>query len=475
MAAAAMAILAFEPAALFEAGAQLSFAAAGALVFAARCPDRRERGWWGARVNAIETVARASATALAATAPIAGWHFGEVTPNGLLANLIAIPWTALLILPSALLCALVSGCGFTALAQVLLSGASWIATVSLEFALDIASRLPPPLFVTRPAMAWFLAVGVALLVTLRVKGTLLRVAGALLVVALLAGAPAARIAPPPPRLIALEVGQGSATIIQGRTAAVLVDAGASMPGGDWGKRAVLPALAALGIEALDLVVVSHGDRDHRGGVPSVLAAIPVAEVWVPYGAALDPAFEAVRRTARAQGAVLLERGAGAAPVVLGDLRVASLWPPARANGAGALDGTEARNDRSLVVGIEAGGHQLLIPGDLEMRAEKALIQAGGNLRAELLVLPHHGSRSSSSTAFLRAVGASVAIASAPCGGRFGMPHQEVLDRAKDQGVSVWWTGRDGAVLVALRDPLAVWGFGPTLGPDRCRVELQGRN
>ncbi len=94
-----------------------------------------------------------------------------------------------------------------------------------------------------------------------------------------------------------------------------------------------------------------------------------------------------------------------------------------------------------------------------------------DLRAEVLVLPHHGSRSSSTAIFLDAVGATVAIASAPCNGRFGMPHREVIDRAGAAGLSVWWTGRDGAVLVGLRDPLTVWGFADRRGSERCGAAI----
>jgi competence protein ComEC len=93
----------------------------------------------------------------------------------------------------------------------------------------------------------------------------------------------------------------------------------------------------------------------------------------------------------------------------------------------------------------------------------------------VLVLPHHGSRSSSSAEFLDAVKATVAIASAPCDGRFGMPHREVIDRAKAADLSVWWTGRDGAVLVGLRDRLTAWGFADQRGLDPCGAWIRGVN
>jgi competence protein ComEC len=83
-------------------------------------------------------------------------------------------------------------------------------------------------------------------------------------------------------------------------------------------------------------------------------------------------------------------------------------------------------------------------------------------------LPHHGSRTSSTDALLSAIGATVAIASAPCRGRFGMPHADVLERARDAALSVWWTGRDGAVMVGLGEPVTVWGYADRVNPDACR-------
>jgi competence protein ComEC len=102
---------------------------------------------------------------------------------------------------------------------------------------------------------------------------------------------------------------------------------------------------------------------------------------------------------------------------------------------------------------------VLLPGDIEQAAEQALLARGAPLSAEILKLPHHGSRSSSSLAFLRAVGPRIAIASAPCRGRWAMPHDEVRDRLRSLGASLWWTGRDGAVRVGLGARLHAVGTG----------------
>jgi competence protein ComEC len=286
----------------------------------------------------------------------------------------------------------------------------------------------------------------------RARSTRTRIAGALAVSGLLAVAPPATVLPEPPRLVALDVGQGDALLVQGEPGAVLVDAGTAIPDGiDLGRRTVVPALRALGVRRIDLLVASHADLDHRGGIPAVLGALPVGEVWIPPDGRGDVAFAPVLAAAAAAGVPVRERGRGSAPLRAGELRVTALWPPfatARAS----------RNDRSLVVRVDVGRRRVLLPGDIETSAEHVLIASGADLRADALVLPHHGSRTSSSAAFLRAVDASVAIASAPCWGRFGMPHADVLERARAAGHPVWWTGRDGAVLVALGPRLAAVSF-----------------
>jgi competence protein ComEC len=251
----------------------------------------------------------------------------------------------------------------------------------------------------------------------------------------------------------LDVGQGDAVLVQGRAGTVLVDAGTALRDGpDLGATVVVPALRALGVQRLDLVAASHADLDHRGGLPAVLRAIPVDRLWLPHGGVGDPAFADVLTAARVAGAVVEEQGAGGAPLVAADLRIEPLWPPRG-------DATGSRNDRSLVLRVELAGRTVLLPGDLEAGAEARLLAArGAPLRADVLKLGHHGSRTSSTAAWLAAVDGAVAIASAPRAGRFGMPHAEVVERARAAGYSVWWTGRDGAVLIGLEPVLHVQGW-----------------
>jgi len=280
-----------------------------------------------------------------------------------------------------------------------------------------------------------------------------RIAWTLAILASLALAPPPRIEPLPPRVVHLDVGQGDATLVQGTRAAMLVDAGTALPdGADMGASVVAPALRALGVRRLAVAVASHGDLDHRGGLASVLREVPTERLWLPFGALREPAFAALAAEARALGVRVEERGAGSPREAIGDLQVEPLWPPPAASAA------RSRNDRSLALRIELAGRSLLLAGDLEAPAEAALVARRAPLRAELLKLSHHGSRTSSAAVFLDAVGGTVAVASAPRRSRFGMPHPEVTERVHDAGYALWWTGRDGAVLVGLAPRLWVRGW-----------------
>ena len=455
---AAVLVLAFDPEALFDAGAQMSFGASAALVAGSSraSSGAGEPARWGRARRWLAEMLQAGAVANAATAPIAASAIGVLSPWALAANLAAIPWTELALLPCALVAALAAGLAPDArVSGLLLRASAAVAAASLEGLRRTAAALPDA-WTASPGAAAVAAALLAALLLVRVRGTIRRCVGSLAITLALALAPPARIDPAPPRLVSLDVGQGDAAVVQGRSAALLIDGGPAVPGGrDLGESVVLPALRALGVRRLDLVVASHGDLDHRGGLPAVVRALPVGRVWLPFGGLRDPAFEALIEIARARGVAVEERGAGSAAAQLGDLRVTPLWPPPDEAASG---GPGRRNDRSLTVRVDAAGRGLLFPGDIEAGAEARLVASGALLRADVLKLPHHGSRTSSSARLLDAVDGGVAIVSAPRWSRFGMPHPEVVARVAGDGYAVWWTGRDGAVLIGLDPRLWVRGW-----------------
>lgn len=430
-----------DPAVVWAPGAQLSFVACAALLL----------GSPGAGAPAR------SAEVIAATAPVAALGIGVLSLWAWLANLVAVPWTALVLLPAALVASVATVLP-GASGEALLALCAAIGTVSVSAAEVAAEALPPP-FRASPRLPALVVSGFLVLGVLRTRSLAAKVAGALATTLTLSLAPGAPHSPAAPRVVVLDVGQGDASVVQGRRATLLVDGGRALAGGaGQGRLTVLPALAALGVRRLDLAIATHSDLDHRGGLVAVVDEIAVGELWVPWGASREPAFAVLLEAARRRGVRVLERGAGSAPRWIGDLRVVSLWPP--------REGTGSANDRSLVVRVDVfpGASRrrvsALFPGDIGARAEHALVATGAALDAELLLLPHHGSRTSSSAGFLGAVSPAAAVASASRHHRFGMPHPEVRRRLRERGIPLWHTGRDGAVWVALGRPLWTRGTLP---------------
>jgi competence protein ComEC len=168
----------------------------------------------------------------------------------------------------------------------------------------------------------------------------------------------------------LDVGQGDASIVQGEHGSLLVDGGIALPGRfDAGERIVLPALGALGVRRLDLVVASHADLDHAGGLSAVLRELPVGRLWLPPGGRAEPAFAALREIAQRRGVAIEERAAGDPALWIGDIEVQPIGPPRSARAA-------SRNDGSLVLRVRVNGRVVLLPGDLELAGEQRLLRGG---------------------------------------------------------------------------------------------------
>ena len=426
------AVLVTAPAELFSLGAQLSFGVVAALLWAPR-PQRESvyLGW-----------VRTPLVAWMASTPILAAHGLAASPVSVLANLVLLPLFAFGVLPLAFL-------GAAALCVGVPPDAEWLRAVmgasehGLAALRDGADRVPMPRPPGLDAVGWMLLAG------LLAAAWASRGLGRRMVCVLLSWVWITIQVPlgASPELVAFDVGQGDATLVRGRRAAVLIDGGPAYPDGrDAGALRVVPGLAALGVERLDLVIATHADLDHRGGLGSVLAELPTWELWLPYGGHADPGFERLVERAREQGVRVREVGQGSPLRRFGDLAVDPLWPP--------REGEGSRNARSLVVRIDVeGGARVLLPGDIDVHTEAALIASAAPLAAELLLLPHHGSGGSSSDAFLRAVAPRWAWVSAPCRGRFPLPHVAVRARLSGRAIPWGWTGRDGAIRIGLRGRL----------------------
>jgi competence protein ComEC len=356
--------------------------------------------------------------------PLTAWYFGEVSLVGPVVNLVAIPFFNACLVPLALLVTL--GLSLDAVA-------TWVAPAvhAVAFLAGTTVRgLHAVAELCGAALAWplppapALAVG-ALGVTLAICGCGLpghRCAWlALLPLALpMLALPAQGTV----RAVVLDVGHGLAVLIETRAHRLLFDAGPTARSGfDSGEEIVLPALAAGGRRGLDRLVVSHADNDHAGGAAAIVAAFPDLDVLK------GPDVVALAGRACAEGDEWEWDG----------VRFAILHPREDFGARG--------NDSSCVLKVETGTRALLVTGDVERRGESALL--GQPLAADVVVVPHHGSATSSSPSFVAAVGAKLAIVSAGFRNRWGFPRPEVRGRWQDSGAIVVVTGDAGAVRVDL--------------------------
>ena len=287
---------------------------------------------------------------------------------------------------------------------------------------------------------------------------------ALLCLVVVAAAAMAAGAPDPRdglTVTAIDVGQGDAILIESGRARVLIDAGGDGRAASW--------LARTGRRRIDLVIVTHGHQDHVGGVDEVLDRLRVRALWVrPVAGETGEAIDAVIRLATARGIPVQVPVAGRA-VTIGDLRLEVLHPPGADSFARAPNEV---NEASIVVRASSAGRRVLVGGDIE-RGTQALLLAGepALLRAEVLVVPHHGSRTND-PAFLAATGASIALVSVGAGNTYGHPHRETLAALEAAGIEVRRTDREGTVRVrvpAPRVPTAI----TTLAPVRVAREAIG--
>ena len=251
------------------------------------------------------------------------------------------------------------------------------------------------------------------------------------------------LASPPPlregeaRLTVLDVGHGLAVLVQSRSHALLYDTGPAFgPGVDSGMRIIVPYLRASGVRRLDALVVSHDDIDHSGGASSVLSAVPVARLLTSLPD-LDPLLLESNEGLRCYAGQSWEWD-GVRFEMLGPTR------------ASYDDVSLKDNDRSCVLKIATPGAHVLLPADIERRAERALLEERGqDLHADVLVAPHQGSRTSSSARFVERVNPQVVIFPVGYRNRFGHPHRDVVERYVAIGAKIYRTDRDGAITLSL--------------------------
>lgn len=345
-----------------------------------------------------------------------------VSLSGPLVNLLAVPWVSLLVLPLALF-----GTLFLVVPPVG-EGLLWLAGGAMNglfrFLGLMADAAPAWTGPAVPVWAWPLSLLGALFLLLP-KGLPLRLLGWPMLL-LCVFAPQKSIAPGQVQVLQLDVGQGLAILLRTRGHTLLYDAGPRFGEFDIGERVVLPAIRRSGTKHLDMMLLSHADADHAGGALAVHQGLPVTRILAGDVGRLPPELpvESCRNGETWRW----------------DEVTFSTWIWEQ-----AAEGNQA----SCVLSVEARGERLLLTGDIDVHAEQAMIEQGFDVRADWLQSPHHGSRSSSSRALLRAAAPRGVLISRGRNNAFGHPHPLVMSRYRWLGIETYDSADLGAITLHL--------------------------
>jgi competence protein ComEC len=375
--------------------------------------------------------------------------FQQVSLVSPIANAFAIPLVSLVVVPLALLGAVLP-----------LDAPLWLAHSVMGWTmvlLEWLNSLPQAVWTQHAPPPWSIVAGMlGVLWILLPRGFPARWLGFLLLLPMFLNAPESP-AQGSVRLIIFDVGQGLAVAAQTQHHALLYDTGPDFSdGADSGNRILIPSLRAMGISKLDGLILTHDDTDHTGGAASVMQAMPIG--WLssslPDGHPLikQLAIRQSQQTTLAKSLVMLQPAADKRRCTDGQswqwdgVQFEILHPDSASYAAEKI----RKNNRGCVLRISIGNRHILLAADIEKESEQQLLKEHTDkLPATLLVVPHHGSKTSSTDEFIAAVRPGYAVFTVGYLNRFGHPKQEVVQRYADSGSTLLRSDMDGAILVEM--------------------------
>ncbi len=420
-------VLAWDPWASLTPGFWLSFGAVGLLLYIGVGRIGRAPAWREAM--------RAQAAITVGLIPLMLVLFQQISIVSPLANAVAIPVVTFMVVPLALAAIVVPW-------DLLLVAAHEVFSYVASF-LELLSTLPAAVWEQHAPPTWAAIAGaVGVLWLLAPRGVPGRLLGFVWLMPLFVVVPLLP-APGAFQLAVLDVGQGLAVLVQTNRHALLYDTGPRFnETADAGNRIIAPMLRSIGIAHLDVLMVSHQDTDHSGGAMSLLETVPVGTLL----SSLPEGHPLVRTRT--------EHGESAKRCMAGDkwtwdgVEFVILHPVAPNFSNPKLK----PNDLSCVLRVANAAGSALLTGDIEARTEADLVRRSGDvLHADVLVVPHHGSKTSSTPAFIAAVHPDTAVFTPGYRNRFRHPRPEVVERYDAAGVRSYRTDYDGAVTITIGD------------------------
>ncbi|MDQ7090709.1 MAG: DNA internalization-related competence protein ComEC/Rec2 [Methylococcales bacterium] len=408
-------VLIIDPLAVLSGGFWLSFSAITLIIY---CNSKRlgKTGW-------LISFLKIQVIISLGLAPLTLIFFQQVSIISPLANFVAIPWVSFIIVPLILL-ALLTLIFSASTATYLLNFADYNLAALFEF-LEQLAVLPLATvnhsFVSLPAIIFVI---IALLLLYTPKGIPARHLALFFVFPFLF-TKQNTLKHNEFRLDLLDVGQGLATVIQTKNHLLVFDTGVKLSESfDMGKMVIIPYLRGIGISEIDRLIISHADNDHKGGMKSLVETLNVKTIYSSYG---------------------LAKACLSGDRWIWDGIVFKFLSPREHR-------FKSKNNNSCVLKVESIYGSALLTGDIEAQAEKSVVNyAASALKSDVLIVPHHGSKTSSTALFLKHVDPKWALIPVGYKNRYRFPHAKALKRYQNQGVKTFSTAKRGALQLTVSD------------------------